>query len=320
MIVGLFLGIAWERHHNSQAESRERDGALIDEGTLREQIFQRLRARLLESGGFLTREELSSFDVGDDTRRRLIDTSKGIWNPRDLVATLSIVSSPDGPYDDQELSGGLVRYDYRAGSTAGDNAKLRRAGDLGIPLIWLRKYRSGAYIPVFPVYVVEDDLERRQFLIAIDDSARALSSQAQPSELERRYVERVTRQRLHQAMFRGMVIDAYEVRCAVCRLRHGDLLDAAHIIADREETGLAIVVNGVSLCKIHHAAYDRDLLGISGDYVVHINQRLLDETDGPMLKHGLQEMHGQSLTLPRHRSSHPDPDRLATRFAAFAAV
>ena len=206
------------------------------------------------------------------------------------------------------------------GVRAGDNAKLRRAGDLGIPLIWLRKYRSGAYIPVFPVYVVEDDLERRQFLIAIDDSARALSSQAQPSELERRYVERVTRQRLHQAMFRGMVIDAYEVRCAVCRLRHGDLLDAAHIIADREETGLAIVVNGVSLCKIHHAAYDRDLLGISGDYVVHINQRLLDETDGPMLKHGLQEMHGQSLTLPRHRSSHPDPDRLATRFAAFAAV
>ena len=190
----------------------------------------------------------------------------------------------------------------------------------GIPLIWLRKYRSGAYIPVFPVYVVEDDFERRQFLIAIDDSARALSSQAQPSGLERRYVERVTRQRLHQAMFRGMVIDAYEVRCAVCRLRHGDLLDAAHIIADREETGLAVVVNGVSLCKISHAAYDRDLLGISGDYVVHINRRLLDETDGPMLKHGLQEMHGQSLTLPRHRSSHPDPDRLATRFAAFAAI
>jgi putative restriction endonuclease len=120
-------------------------------------------------------------------------------------------------------------------------------------------------------------------------------------------------------MFRGMVIDAYDVRCAVCRLKHGDLLDAAHIVADREETGLAIVSNGISLCKIHHAAYDRNLLGVSADYVVHINERLLAETDGPMLKHGLQEMHGQGLTLPRHKASRPDPERLSTRFTVFAA-
>ena len=106
---------------------------------LRERIFERLRVRVQQSGGFLTGEELSDFSMGDGTSRRLIDTSKGIWNPRDLVATLSIVSSPDGPYDDQQLSGGRFRYDYRAGSTDGDNTKLRRAGELGVPLIWLRK-------------------------------------------------------------------------------------------------------------------------------------------------------------------------------------
>lgn len=183
--------------------------------------------------------------------------------------------------------------------------------------MWLRKFRTGAYIPIFPVYVTEDDKDRRQFLIAIDDAARFLDTREHTSQLERTYVERLTRQRLHQRMFRGMVIDAYEVRCAVCRLRHGDLLDAAHIVADREETGLAIVTNGISLCKIHHAAYDRDLLGISGDYVVHLNERLLTETDGPMLRHGLQEMHGGRLHLPARRISHPDPDRLATRFTTF---
>ncbi len=291
---------------------------VIDEVGLRERIFERLRIRAEQSGGFLTRDELSDFDLGDGTSRRLIDTSKGIWNPRDLVATLSIVSSPDGPYDDQELSGGVVRYDYRAGGRAGDNTKLRRAGELGIPLIWLRKFRTGAYIPIFPVFVIEDDQDRHQFLIAIDDAARLLDSREHASELERRYIERLTRQRLHQRMFRGMVIEAYEVRCAVCRLRHGDLLDAAHIVADHEETGLAIVTNGISLCKIHHAAYDRDLLGISGDYVVHINERLLAETDGPMLKHGLQEMHGGQLTLPVRKVSHPDPDRLEARFTSFS--
>ena len=120
-------------------------------------------------------------------------------------------------------------------------------------------------------------------------------------------------------MFRGMVVRAYEVRCAVCRLRHGDLLDAAHITPDAEETGLAVVTNGLSLCKIHHAAYDRNLLGIDADYRVAINQQLLDEVDGPMLKHGLQEMHGTTIQLPAREAEHPDRDRLSARFALFHA-
>jgi putative restriction endonuclease len=34
-------------------------------------------------------------------------------------------------------------------------------------------------------------------------------------------------------------------------------------------------------------------MGIPPDYQVVINDELLDEIDGPMLKHGLQEMHGK---------------------------
>jgi putative restriction endonuclease len=139
------------------------------------------------------------------------------------------------------------------------------------------------------------------------------------SELERRYAEQVTRHRLHQAMFRGMVVRAYSVRCAVCHLKHGDLLDAAHIIPDTAETGLAIVSNGLSLCKLHHAAYDRDLMGISPDYRVEINPNLLAEVDGPMLKHGLQEMHGKAILLPEHVVERPNRDRLAERYQGFLA-
>ena len=278
-----------------------------------------LASRAAEAGGFLTRTELSDFDLGDGTRRRLMDTSKGIWNPRDLTATLSIVSSPDGPYDDREVDGGLFRYDYRAGSIEGDNTKLRRAGELKLPVILLRKITGGVYVPIFPVYVVADDVQRRQFVIAVDESLRILSNPAAMSEVERRYAEQITRHRLHQSMFRGMVVRAYEVRCAVCRLKHGDLLDAAHITADSHETGLAIVSNGLSLCKIHHAAYDRNLMGISPDYQVEINRSLLDEVDGPMLKHGLQEMHGVSIVLPTNRTERPDPDRLSARFTVFRA-
>lgn len=42
------------------------------------------------------------------------------------------MSSGTGPYSDREVDSSLFRYDYRAGSTAGDNTKLRRACELGL--------------------------------------------------------------------------------------------------------------------------------------------------------------------------------------------
>ena len=51
----------------------------------------------------------------------------------------------------------------------------------------------------------------------------------------------------------------------LCKLRHAELLDAAHIIADANDEGLPIVPNGLALCKIHHAAFDKNIIGISPD-------------------------------------------------------
>jgi putative restriction endonuclease len=61
-----------------------------------------------------------------------------------------------------------------------------------------------------------------------------------------------------------------------------------HIVPDVETAGIAAVVNGLALCAIHHLAFDRNLLGIDPDGVVHIAGRLLREIDGPMLQTGLQ--------------------------------
>lgn len=124
--------------------------------------------------------------------------------------------------------------------------------------------------------------------------------------------------RLHQPVFRARVLAAYERTCAVCRLKHVDLLDAAHILSDAEG-GLPIVPNGLSLCKIHHAAYDRNILGIRPEYTVEIRADVLVEVDGPMLRHGLQELHGAALTLPTRPQNHPDRDLLAARFETFSA-
>lgn len=230
---------------------------------------------------------------------------------------MSIVSSPDGPYADEAATRVPFRYDYRSGSTNGDNTKLRRAYELDLPLILLRKISTGNYLPTFPVYVVADDHIGKQVYIALDESLRFLRDPTNLSADEQRYAQRVARQRLHQPAFRARVLRAYDVRCCVCSLQHGNLLDAAHITPDSAEGSSVSVTNGLSMCKIHHAAFDGNMLGISPDYEVRIAERLLDEIDGPMLQHGLKEMNGRALTLPAKPVEHPDRQRLAARFDAF---
>ena len=94
------------------------------------------------------------------------------------------------------------------------------------------------------------------------------------------------------------------------------LLDAAHIIPDAKG-GKPEVPNGLSLCRIHHGAYDQNILGIDHEYRVHINQKMLKERDGPMLQYGFQEMNECNIILPRNLKDHPDKDKLAERFNEF---
>src|SRR5262245_3272763 len=134
---------------------------------------------------------------------------------------------------------------------------------------------------------------------------------------ERRYIERLTRLRLHQPIFRARVLQAYGRQCAMCRLRHATLLDAAHIIPDGRPHGEPVVPNGLSLCKIHHAAFDHNILGVRPDLVVEVRREVLEEADGPMLRHGLQEMSGLHLTVPTRLTAHPDRVRLEERYEEF---
>jgi putative restriction endonuclease len=137
--------------------------------------------------------------------------------------------------------------------------------------------------------------------------------------LERAYAVRETRVRLHQTRFRGRVLPAYANQCAICRLKEKRLLDAAHIIGDSLPKGLPAVSNGLSLCTIHHRAFDEDLVGISPDYQVRIAPRLLDDEDGPMLE-VLKRAHGSAIHVPKRTAMQPDRELLALRFEQFSAV
>lgn len=296
------------------------DGSVAQEYQRREVIAAALMRRSDSQGGYVTREELSRFELPDGSVLRLIDPGGGgIWNPRDFAATLSIVTSPDGPYPDREIDGGLLQYSYQRGPEGGKNLKMRTAHELGLPLIRLTKVGIGAYLPIYPVFVIDDNPITREFTLTVDEVLRSVPLGHELSPIEKAYAARIVAQRVHQPAFRARVMLAYQARCTVCELKHPELLDAAHIIEDGAPGGDPVVTNGLSLCKIHHAAYDRRLMGISPDYVVHVNTDLLAEVDGPMLRHGLQEMHGRSLITPARRRDRPDPERLEQRFARFRA-
>lgn len=266
--------------------------------------------------------DLAQFEF-EGRRIPLMDPQRGIRKPAQLSAALSIRTSftPVGqvpPYEDAEGPDGLLRYKYR-GQNPGhpENLALRRAYEHRLPLIWFVAATPGDYVPVYPIWIVGDEPQQLQFVVAFDLAQRLVAVGDVGDDTQRRYVERLTRMRLHQPVFRVRVLTAYANQCAICRLRYPLLLDGAHILPDGHARGGPVVSNGLSLCKMHHAAYDANFLGVRPDLVVEVRSDVRREIDGPMLTHGLQEMDGVRLLQPRSRAARPDPDRLEERYAEF---
>jgi putative restriction endonuclease len=238
------------------------------------------------------------------------------------AAALSIQTSVKTPYADAETDDGFL-YSYQAGSADNaDNRALRAAYELGVPLVYFVATKAGVYEALYPCYVIEDRREERCALVAVGRRVGPVD-ELEPvpitDPVERRYATREVKVRLHQRRFRWQVIPAYRERCAICRLREVRLLDAAHIVSDVELTGVPEIPNGLSLCSIHHRAFDQDLVGVSPDYRVQVARRLLEDEDGPMLE-VLKGFADASIELPRRASWKPDPNRLAERFERFLAA
>ena len=262
----------------------------------------------------------------------------GIYRPAALLGPAALTLTTTAPklggarpyedgYDSETQS---FIYHYRTPRTNSDAARhaadadnraLRAAAETAVPLIYFHGVVPGQYTPVAPVFITRDDPARRVVHLEAALPLRDVGDEGLQSDTElRRYATQEVRVRLHQHRFRGMVLHAYGGKCAVCRLRESALLQAAHIIEDRDPTGAAAVVNGIALCAIHHLAYDRNLMGVDPSGVVHIAARLLKEIDGPMLANGLQHFHGERLVLPQRRADRPDPERLELRYETFRAA
>jgi len=287
----------------------------------------------LAAGRPLTSEDLAGGFQFRGDRIPLVNPQRGIFKPRVMRHLLSIrtVFPRTGArvwYDDQrhvheQIHRGESAVDYAFMGNdpdAAENRWLRDAMLAQIPLIYFLGIAPGRYTAIYPTFVVDWSaaslVAKVGFGMPLTKSVVAL-----PPEPERRYALRLVSQRLHQATFREAVLAAYDGRCAISRLPERRLLDAAHIIVDRdEELGQPIVVNGLPLSKVHHAAFDANLIGVDADYRIHVSEQLFAMNDGPMLEQGIKAMRGKNILMPGRTIDKPDRDRLAARFEFYRAA
>jgi putative restriction endonuclease len=282
----------------------------------------------LHPDGVLPRELLAR---GFDFRGRPVPLvgPQGIFKPAvlpELPLTITTVPEKVGharPYEDELSDDGLLIYHYRGSDpNHRDNVGLRLAWHRHTPLIYLAGVLPGQYMPFWPVYIVDDDPKGLCFMVGVSADAAASANTPHAgagmiAEPRRHYGTTLVLRRLHQQTFRRHVIRAYSDRCAICSLHHTELLDAAHILPDTHPAGKPVVPNGLSLCTLHHAAFDRNIIGVRPDLIVHVREDVRNEADGPVLRHGLQGFHGAKLYVPRAEPLRPNRQFLEERYERF---
>ena len=291
---------------------------------IRMQVFEWLKERIVLKGDVLTRKELESECVLDGEVIPLLGP-QGIFKPKVIqYFPISITTSANSPYKDS-FRGNTLSYKYRGiDPNFHENVRLKKAMEQRVPLVYFFGLIPGKYMVHLPVFITKADDLSLNFSVEVDVESNFLWGGVENDEVNdpivdevrRRYATREVVLRLHQRSFREKVLYAYNDHCAFCRLKHRELLDAAHILSDAEG-GPPVVSNGLSLCKIHHAAFDQNILGINEDYRIEVRNDILEEVDGPMLKYGLQEFHHKQLILPRSRKSYPDKTYIIERYERF---
>jgi putative restriction endonuclease len=301
------------------------------DATVRARAFAFLDELSLRCGQSLPRDLLLEGFAFEGQRVPLLGP-QGIFKPavlpKSLGVPLSITTAPpvEGkprPYEDSVDDSGLIRYRYRGTDPQHhENVGLRKAMWRRMPLVYFFGLMEGKYAAAWPSFIVGDNPGSLTFTVAVDDRRMITADPDVVAEDEakgrRAYITTVTQQRLHQASFRERVLVAYRECCAVCHLGHRELLDAAHILDDKDPQGEPWVSNGLALCKIHHAAFDKNIMGIDPDCIIRIREDILNEVDGPMLEHGLQRLHEKPLVVvPASRHLRPNRDFLARRYEDF---
>lgn len=108
--------------------------------------------------------------------------------------------------------------------------------------------------------------------------------------------------------FKTLVYRAYENRCAMCGIQL-ELVEAAHIVPHSHEKGTDEISNGISLCTLHHAAYDRSLIYFDEEYNIIINESKMEYLEKVGLDSGFRKFKAlafEKILLPANHLLQPN--------------
>ena len=114
---------------------------------------------------------------------------------------------------------------------------------------------------------------------------------------------RLVKVRKNQAVFRAMVMSAYDARCAVTGITQPDLLIASHIVPWRSSPKARLDPrNGICLNSLHDRAFDAGLISFKNDLTIMCSSKLSVPNDVASL------FEGRVATAPE--KFHPLPEYL----------
>lgn len=108
--------------------------------------------------------------------------------------------------------------------------------------------------------------------------------------------------------FRVKVYDAYNNKCAMCGIGL-ELIEAAHIIPYSHELGSDEINNGISLCSLHHTAYDRSLIYFDESFDILMNESKIEYLQKVGVDSGFRKFEKlafDKIQTPRNHSLQPD--------------
>jgi hypothetical protein len=133
---------------------------------------------------------------------------------------------------------------------------------------------------------------------------------------------RITRESLIRTRgFRQAVIEAYNYKCAFCGLKIKSLKDmsweveAAHIVPHYEK-GRDDILNGLSLCHLHHWAFDAGWFTLQNDFKIQVSSKVNELRDdfGRMGAYDFIRSfanNNSKIFLPKNKEIYPHPDAIA---------
>ena len=88
-----------------------------------------------------------------------------------------------------------------------------------------------------------------------------------------------------------------------------ELIEAAHIVPHSHELGTDEIDNGISLCALHHTAYDRSLIYFDEQLEILINESKMEYLEKVGLDSGIRKFEKlafDKIQLPENHTLRPN--------------